>query len=189
MRSLLVKQTRYGNRGHNFKDLTGKKYGKLTVVSLDSTNKIGTKWILQCECGNVVTRLASNFKRSKHRHSCGCVSTNPGKPDAGFRRMFGDYRQSAKLRGYSFSLSYKTFRKLIGQKCYYCAADPVHRYSKQIAHKILANGIDRVDNTAGYSVSNSVTCCSKCNRAKAEMSQKEFLTLVTQIFNNRVIGG
>lgn len=40
-------------------DLTGRVFGKLTVVQLDPnyTPKSGThaKWLCQCECGNVVS--------------------------------------------------------------------------------------------------------------------------------------
>jgi hypothetical protein len=39
----------------------------------------------------------------------------------------------------------------------------------------VANGIDRVDNTKGYSVDNCVPCCRRCNVAKADMTPDQFL--------------
>ena len=50
---------------------------------------------------------------------------------------------------------------------------------------IFKNGIDRIDNTLGYFKTNCATACTDCNRAKMEMSQSDFLTLVKLIYNNR----
>jgi len=78
-------------------------------------------------------------------------------------RRFYKYKQSAKKRGYAFYISYKYAVLLFMQPCYYCGvtANPL-------------NGIDRVDNTQGYSESNCVPCCKVCNRAKSSMGIDEF---------------
>ncbi len=56
-----------------FQDLTGKVFGKLTVSHLDSENDLsGTKWICQCECGNILSVFYSNLKRGNTK-SCGCM--------------------------------------------------------------------------------------------------------------------
>ena len=36
------------------------------------------------------------------------------------------------------------------------------------------NGIDRVDPNKGYTTKNCVSCCSKCNYAKHEMTLSEY---------------
>lgn len=70
----------YGYNSHNFIDLTGQRFGKLTVLKYDeSTMKSGvrTRWICKCDCGNVVSRYAANLKNS-NRHTCGkCESCKP----------------------------------------------------------------------------------------------------------------
>ena len=43
-------------------------------------------------------------------------------------------------------------------------------------HVLKCNGVDRVDNTKGYSVDNSVPCCKFCNTAKHTMSEGDFFT-------------
>ena len=43
------------------------------------------------------------------------------------------------------------------------------------------NGIDRVDNTRGYTLDNVVPCCFKCNRAKDTMTKEEFLEWVGRV--------
>lgn len=53
-----------------FIDLTGQKFGKLTVIGLaDSTDK--KKWICQCECGNKAIIYGTNLRRGLSK-SCGC---------------------------------------------------------------------------------------------------------------------
>lgn len=182
MSHLATKDTAYGKRHTNFKDLIGKKYGMLTVVRFIGINKAGTRWLLKCECGNEIIRFTSSFKRKRHKHSCGCVSKNPGKKNAGFIRMFNDYSLSAKHRGHTFKLNKTQFKVLITNICYYCGALPSPRYKKWVAHILLANGIDRIDNNKGYSEKNCVTCCSKCNRAKHNMSAKDFIDWARKVY-------
>lgn len=183
MRNLLIKKTRYGNRGACFKDLTGKKYGMLTVIDFGGISKAGTNWITKCECGNKITRLASNLKK-KHKHSCGCISKNPPKRNAGFKRFFNDYKQSALNRNYPFNLSQTKFLNLIFKNCYYCDGIPTKRYEKFVAITFFANGIDRLDNTKGYVLNNCVTCCKICNKAKSTLDEQEFKEWIIKVYRN-----
>lgn len=53
-------------------DLTGERFGNLTVVKLDRIAKNRQcKWLCLCDCGQVVSVYASNLKRG-HTKSCGC---------------------------------------------------------------------------------------------------------------------
>ena len=55
-----------------FIDLTGQRYGRLTVLSKSSTAKDGgTIWLCKCDCGNEITVKSGNL-RSGHTLSCGC---------------------------------------------------------------------------------------------------------------------
>lgn len=51
-------------------DLTGIKFGRLTVIKRDLTSK-RTKWICKCECGNIKSIMACHLK-SGASTSCGC---------------------------------------------------------------------------------------------------------------------
>ena len=61
-----------------FKDLTGLKFGRLTVIKLDHkkqrNDKRGTRcyWLCECDCGNITTVLTEALK-SGHTKSCGCL--------------------------------------------------------------------------------------------------------------------
>ena len=54
-------------------DLTGQKFGRLTVIKKD-TDKItnsGSYWICQCDCGNIKSIKSSSLRRGEIV-SCGC---------------------------------------------------------------------------------------------------------------------
>lgn len=61
-------------------DLTGRKFGRLTVMCRSGTyqrpsgNKEPT-WRCRCECGNEVVVLSSNLKKKGNTLSCGCLQT------------------------------------------------------------------------------------------------------------------
>jgi hypothetical protein len=60
----------------NIKDLTGKKFGRLSVDGYSHSAKYGTKhskayWNCTCECGNEV-KVQTSHLTSGHTRSCGC---------------------------------------------------------------------------------------------------------------------
>ena len=55
------------------RDVTGQKFGKLTVVERVVSNTKETKWKCVCDCGNIVIRGLSHLTRPGN-HSCGCLS-------------------------------------------------------------------------------------------------------------------
>ena len=54
-------------------DLTGNKYGRLTVLNKDNERKSssGSYWICECECGNIKSVKSSSLRRGEIT-SCGC---------------------------------------------------------------------------------------------------------------------
>ena len=60
-----------------FKDETGNKYGRLTVMRKSSEkNKIGALWVCRCDCGKEITVLGIQL-RSGNTRSCGCLRDMP----------------------------------------------------------------------------------------------------------------
>jgi hypothetical protein len=54
------------------KDLTGQKYGLLTVIGLKDTDTRKTYWVCQCECGNI-KEVRSDSLLCGAIKSCGCL--------------------------------------------------------------------------------------------------------------------
>jgi len=62
----------------NFKDLTGKRFGKLTVLKQSNkTSKHGAVWELKCDCGNTSTAVTSDLTSGKIK-TCGCSWSEAG---------------------------------------------------------------------------------------------------------------
>jgi len=61
---------RSGIKNQNFKNLTGKKYNKLTVIKLERFWNHRSWWLCQCECGK--TKIVSSQKIGRTL-SCGCA--------------------------------------------------------------------------------------------------------------------
>lgn len=55
----------------NFKDVTGTKYGRLTVIGFAGRSDRKSSWYCECECGNIKVVVAS-YLQSGHTTSCGC---------------------------------------------------------------------------------------------------------------------
>lgn len=61
----------------NFEDLTGKKFNKLTVISLaDNMARHNRKWKCECECGSIIDVFSVHLKRGTSK-SCGCLVGTP----------------------------------------------------------------------------------------------------------------
>ena len=60
-------------------DLTGHKYGRLTVLHKDNDRKTncGSYWICQCDCGKIKSCRSSSLRRGEIL-SCGCLRIEKG---------------------------------------------------------------------------------------------------------------
>lgn len=55
-----------GFKSPTFIDLTGQRFGKLTVLKYDESSACsekGTRWICRCDCGNIVSRLRVTLQK------------------------------------------------------------------------------------------------------------------------------
>lgn len=73
-------------------DLTGKKFGKLTVIKRDTSYVKIVRWICKCDCGNTKTVRGYCLKDGTTQ-SCGCLS---GKSNIGKRRPDGSKKNIGK---------------------------------------------------------------------------------------------
>ena len=99
-------------------DLTGKRFGKLTVISFAGTKHIGKQaiatWKCKCDCGNE-TIVNSQDIRTGHTKSCGCY----------FNNGFSNTREKQK-HGLTSHPLYDIWRG-IRQRCY----RPTDKYKKE----------------------------------------------------------
>jgi hypothetical protein len=174
------------------KDLTGKRYGKLIVTRFLYSNRVqhhngfhtDTYWECKCDCGNthkVLTRMLN----SGAVKSCGCLSSGPkATPEGVFNELYNGYVCRAKNKSKEFSLTKEKFREITKQNCFYCGAEPQQTARKDREYPYTYNGIDRINNTKGYTDDNIVPCCGVCNKMKLEMSTDEFKEKILTIIKH-----
>lgn len=183
----------------NAKNVQGQIFGRLTVLKRAGTSKQREViWECQCECGKI-TNVRSYYLMRGKITSCGCYRSevvrnkNVGKParnrlpdgEASFRNLLSHYISSAAKRGYVWELSEGECHRLFKGNCYYCGSPPQaeRRVNKeQVTGGYIYNGIDRVDNSEGYTLGNVVPCCRTCNMAKGCQTLDEFSEWVSRVY-------
>jgi hypothetical protein len=184
--------------GAKMQDLVGKKFNSLTVVKLLGSVQYGKSkkrtWECLCDCGNTTKITTGALVRGAIK-TCGCsfkISSvqnslksrhKLAKKESGSNSIYAQYRNNAKTRNYEFLLTKEEFRILISSNCFYCGIEPLNLYDVRY-YNLLYNGIDRIDNTKGYTTENSVACCKMCNVSKNNNSLEYFLHWVKRIYKH-----
>lgn len=179
-----------GQRRNVQEDLTGQIFNKLTVLGLGgrgktSGGKFYNLWKVVCECGKEKEMTSNNLKKSK---SCGCSRMLPTHNHsyqkdrllAVSKVIFKSYIKGALKRGVEFSLTFSQFKDLIIDVCYYCG-EVVPLKTRYSYDEVEVIGVDRKDNDIGYTVENSVPCCSICNYMKRKFSEEVFINQAIKI--------
>jgi len=185
-----------------FKNEKGKKFNRLFVLDFAYIKNRAAHWKCRCDCGNITIVSGADLRRGLKGNggtkSCGCLAreitirTHTGKKyskkkyaEANKRVVFRNYISSAERRNIDFDLDFDTFISLASQNCFYCDSIPSQSYKKGNYYGIfIHNGVDRVDNSKGYTKDNCVPCCKICNMAKSTMSINEFYTWIGKIVKN-----
>lgn len=175
------------------KDLSGLKFNRLTCLRYVRNDKGGNaRYLWKCDCGKEKEIDGGKVKRGQTK-SCGCLideaRRKKGKGalkygEAHFNSYFHQYVKAAEKRNYKFELTKEEFRKLTKQNCHYCDSEPIPIVQRSKSHygQYIGNGVDRVDNSIGYTKENCVPCCKMCNRIKREYNKKEFLEKIRSIY-------
>lgn len=167
--------------------LLGKTFGRLTPVEdvgVDPISRLRL-WRCTCSCGGEKIVPTASLTHGGTT-SCGCIYKGRGsrpkkqKPGTAFRELLNIYKVSACRRGFGFTLTVDDFRFLTSSNCFYCGRCPAQRLETQAEH-YLYNGLDRKDNSLGYTIENVVPCCWPCNELKGSYSFEEFLAHVRRI--------
>lgn len=110
--------------------------------------------------------------------------------DTSWERYYNHYKGSAVRRKYGdikFELTLDEFKQVVSQKCHYCndygtSEKCILKSDKQKISNLC--GIDRKDNTKGYTIENSLPCCGICNWMKSDYTYEEFLEQMKFIYKN-----
>lgn len=141
------------------KDLTGQKFGKLTVKSFVEKRKNNYMWLCLCDCGTEKVISRGDFK-SGHTRSCGCYVKDKVALGIGYTH---GYARRGKICG-----EYRSWQQMIN-RCTNPNSEYYHRYGgrgitvcdswmEDFSNFIADMGdrpnakmsIERIDNNKGY---------------------------------------
>lgn len=166
-------------------DLTGKVFGYLTVLRENGRDPSGNK-LWECECVCTKKRNVTTNDLITSGYSCGCLTKGMKPGDSLINNVYGRYKRRAQNKGYGFFLEKDYFKKLILSDCYYCGCSPNQKETTKTSRYVLTrNGIDRLDSSIGYTLENSVPCCSLCNTMKNDTTLQIFLESIKKIYEHR----
>jgi hypothetical protein len=87
-----------------------------------------------------------------------------------------EINKSARDRGLSFHEDdFEKMQEKLSRPCTYC----------NNSAEIKINGLDRIDNSRGYSDANTLPCCKICNYMKGSLTLTEFLERIKKIYENK----
>jgi hypothetical protein len=185
-------------------ELIGKIINSWKIISFcETVNRVRYYNCICLECGIAKKVSGSNIKTGGSKRCLDCshkdrilrqtgkaVCKEPAQSIAE-RYLFNTKRKDAKKRGQVWELSREHFLDIIYANCNYCGTAPRKTVNPTKGHNlapsrakecfITYNGIDRVDSNIGYTLENTVTCCTICNRAKSDLTLEEFFKWVKNI--------
>lgn len=78
------------------------------------------------------------------------------------KSRFTEYLSGSRKRSLVFELTFEEFEYLVTSKCHYCGQD--------------GHGVDRKDNSIGYTLENCLPCCSMCNFMKQDYTYEDYIS-------------
>lgn len=164
-------------------DLAGKKFGRITVVSLSHIDK-NSHWNCMCDCGTEFTAIGNNLTRGKSK-SCGCLR----RQATGDRsRTHGDsytrlFRVWAGMRRRVLNKNDQRYSDYGGRGIAICERwNSYENFKKDMCQSFLAHcyvhgnrntTIDRIDNDGDYSPKN----CKWATHAEQNLNKRDNVLL------------
>lgn len=138
------------------KDITGNKYGRLTVLGLDSVRDRSSYWLCLCECGNEKI-VRNDCLKSGNTQSCGCLNREPREVIHGLART-RLYRIYHAMKQRCYNSNANRYDRYGGRGILICAEwlNDFQTFAEWAISNGYADGltIDRINNDGNYEPSN-----------------------------------
>jgi hypothetical protein len=164
---------------HNFKDLTGKIFGRLTVIKRHGKRANRVKWLCQCWCGEF-THVCSKELLNRDTESCGCLQSERAFISnwKGYGEVSGTYFSSiihgAKERNISLDITIKQIWNLFLEQNKKCSLTGLDLFLRE-NHREKTASLDRINSKKGYTIDNVQWVHKNIQLMKNKYSQEEFI--------------
>lgn len=179
-----------------FKDLTNLRFGNLLCIEFCyKQTRYGNRikaWKCLCDCGNFCYPRIGSITKQGQTSCMSCsrrrtAKANILKENLSIKnRVYRNYKRAAIARSLCFDLSFNEFFSIVKRNCYYCGQAPTEypsdKHNKISKEVFVRNGVDRKNNSIGYTTENCVASCSICNRAKMTLDEKPFVEWVSKVY-------
>jgi hypothetical protein len=170
----------------------GTVFGRLTITgNREVRNRRNSYYECICTCGSIKWIQRSNLKTG-NTQSCGCfrlqqtrARARKHKSPPPVNEAIQHYKYGARKRGLAWLLTQEQAASILSSNCTYCGAKPSRVVYSKYGDSSVVSGIDRADNSKGYTVENCVSCCSICNNSKSDLSMEEWKKWLRQITNHQ----
>lgn len=171
------------------KDIVGKKYGRLTVVSFSKIIKNHSHWLCKCDCGKIKT-IARNNLVSGSTEGCGCFQRRKGlnhpltkRP---YKKMPNSYwnqiKKGAKVRGVIFNISKKYAYSIFEKQNECCALSGIQLHFSSYDNRYDGTvSLDRINSDLGYINGNIQWIHKDINKMKWAFSNDFFIKTCQKI--------
>jgi hypothetical protein len=147
---------------YNMKDLTGQRFGELTVISphlqnYPKTNRRRTVWLCRCDCGNETFALSGNLtrgnkkfcethKKGTHRHSAG----------KGNNKITKTYSSWQKMKNRCLNPNHDTYKHYGGRGIKICDRwiNCFENFLADMGERPDGKTLDRIDSNGNYEPGN-----------------------------------
>ena len=167
-----------------YKSFVGKDFGCIHIDEMDLSDADKNRLYFMCTCTSCGRKLRMrNDAFTANRKHVGCNKCMGKWRRDHFKELYKDkqpkiyrvkythFRANAISRNIPFNLTVDDVAEICNKPCFYCG-------------KPYCLGIDRIDNSKGYTVDNCVPCCGCCNKMKMDLELSFFLEQILKIYNN-----
>lgn len=182
--------------GPTFKDITGNKYNRLTVIKLIGKARDGSsKWLCKCDCGNETSYTTKHLIRKTNPvKSCGCLLKEQKGSNhcqwTGYEGISGGWWRAHILREYSYkgnkrpkvpvTITIIEAWNLLKIQDFKCALSGLPIHIKGCGGTA---SIDRIDSSKGYELDNIQWTHKHINFMKYTHTQEYFIELCKAVAN------
>lgn len=158
--------------GYAYKDITGRRHGKLTAITMVGKNNIGRAlWLCKCDCGGEIVVSAQGLAGKTGTKSCGCLlaevnklrpvrnSTNLKHGESGGKsgRRSGEYVVWASMRQRCYNKSHSTYKDYGSRGIVVCKRwlDSYECFLQDMGRRpSSSHSLDRIDPNGNYEPEN-----------------------------------